>query len=65
MESPPSTGITQDDINAMLAQNPMAREQILRIAAERREGELTEELSLLRNGHEPVGALEATDGNDD
>ena len=42
--------VTDLDMQEMLRQNPLAKEQLLRIAAERREAELRDELKMLRNG---------------
>lgn len=56
------TAITDADLQALLAQNPLAAEQLRRIIAERQVVELQAELAI-RNGSAGSGtALEAVDG---
>jgi hypothetical protein len=41
---------SQEDLEALLLHNPLAKEQLLRISAQRQGAELRAELALLRNG---------------
>jgi hypothetical protein len=47
----PNMQITDADLQTLLAQNPLAAEQLRRIMAERQNAELTAELEKARNGH--------------
>ena len=46
----PDLQITDDDLQALFAQNPLAAEQLRRIMAERHRDELAAELAELLNG---------------
>ena len=46
----PDLQITDDDLQALFAQNPLAAEQLRRIMAERHRDKLAAELAELRNG---------------
>ena len=46
----PDSQITDSDLQALFAQNPLAAEQLRRIMAERHRDELAAELAELRNG---------------
>jgi chromosome segregation and condensation protein ScpB len=48
-------GITQEDIQALVAENPLAAEQLRRIMAERQRQELQSELDELKATAEHLG----------
>ena len=48
-------GITQEDIQALVAENPLAAEQLRRIMAERQRQELQAELDELKATAESLG----------
>ena len=52
----PDLQITDSDLQALFAQNPLAAEQLRRIMAERHRDELAAELAELRNGSGDAGA---------
>ena len=57
--------ITDQDLQMLLAQNPMAAEQLRRIMAERRVIELQAELAITNgsaDGIDTLAAVEAVDG---
>jgi hypothetical protein len=58
---PPNLQITDADLQTLLAQNPLAAEQLRRIMAERQRDELAAELDQLRNGASDPEAVPATD----
>ena len=53
----PDSQITDSDLQALFAQNPLAAEQLRRIMAERHRDELAAELAALRNGSGDVDAV--------
>tara|TARA_R100000656_G_scaffold92858_1_gene67304 strand:+ start:1073 stop:1303 length:231 start_codon:yes stop_codon:yes gene_type:complete len=52
--------ITDGDLQALFAQNPLAAEQLRRIMAERHRDELAAELAELRNGPGDADGLNTT-----
>mgnify|MGYP000448064475 CR=1 FL=1 len=54
--------ITDADLQALLAQNPLAAEQLRRIMAERQVVELQAQLAASNGSEGNVEALEAVDG---
>ena len=62
MMQQPEVQITDADLQALLAQNPLAAEQLRRIIAERQVVELQSELAARNGSKDSVAALEAGDG---
>ena len=60
-----NTQITDADLQALLAQNPLAAEQLRRIMAERQRDELMAELAGLRNGTNDEDVIVAQVGDSD
>ena len=58
----PDPQITDADLQALLAQNPLAAEQLRRIMAERQVVELQAQLAASNGSEGNVEALEAVDG---
>ena len=59
----PDLQITDDDLQALFAQNPLAAEQLRRIMAERHRDELAAELAELRNGSGDADGRNTTSTN--